>query len=171
MNKTKNIKLKKMFRGFWNNQRAFVSVMALLLSNIFLILGMSVFSIALRESILSSGAKESLAAFYAADGGIECALYWDIKGEVFSTSTPAVKINCARQDITVSFSSCGEGCGKNVFEILFAPNPNDGEAYTFPCAQVEVKKEGAGTFIKSYGRNTCDEGNVRRVERAWSVVY
>ncbi len=155
-----------------NNNKAFVSMIALLLANIFLIIGLSVFNIAMREVILSSGAKESLFAFYAADGGMECALYWDVRENSFSTDTPSSPINCSGQDVSVTFiQDCGTDCSRNIFSLAYPPDR------TGTCVQVEVVKEFdsdtliKSTLIKSFGQNTCDENNERRVERAWKVTY
>ncbi|MCK4918456.1 MAG: hypothetical protein KAS02_01575 [Candidatus Pacebacteria bacterium] len=150
--------------------RAFVSMMALMLANIFLIIGMSVFSIALREIVLSSGSRESLFAFYAADGGMECALYWDIQQGVFSTSTaPASDISCSGQDLDVTFISYngdGGSYSRNLFDLAF---PEDGSG---TCVQVNILKNSDGsTVISSSGRNTCDSNSSKIVERTWRVSY
>ncbi|MCK5285766.1 MAG: pilus assembly PilX N-terminal domain-containing protein [Candidatus Pacebacteria bacterium] len=148
-----------------NTDRAFVSMIALMLANIFLIIGLSIFNIALRELTLSSGAKESLFAFYAADGGMECALYWDIQQNAFSTSTSPTHVNCSGQDAEVVFTTddCGGDCRKNTFDLSF---PSGSHAY------IELTKESDGdTVIVSAGQNTIDPNNSRRVERAWRVRY
>lgn len=146
--------------------RGFVSLIALLLGNIFLIIGLSVFNIALRELTLSSGSRESLFAFYAADGGMECALYWDLQGKVFATSSAPTKIDCNSQEIPVTFENLGYG-GESFFEFLFIEGDINSQ-----CVEVYVRKEDDGdTIIRSYGKNTCDTSNTRRVERAWQVSY
>ncbi|MFH0846010.1 MAG: pilus assembly PilX N-terminal domain-containing protein [Patescibacteria group bacterium] len=146
----------------------FVSMIALLLANIFLIIGLSVFNIALREFTLSSGSRESLFAFYAADGGMECALYWDLKEGVFATSTSATELNCNNQTIAITSDRSVAGDGReNSFSYSFI----EGELNS-PCVTVYLnKKDDGGTVIRSYGKNSCDESNNRRVERAWQVTY
>ncbi len=52
---------------------------AVLVSSLLLALGLAIFNITYKELILSSGARESATAFYAADAGLECALFWDRK--------------------------------------------------------------------------------------------
>ena len=154
--KAKNYKLR--------TERAFVSMISLLLANVFLIIGLSVFNIALREVILSSGARESLFAFYAADGGMECALYWDIRENAFSTSTAVSSVNCSEQDAVVGFfQDCGADCSRSVFNLTYPSGA---------CVQVEVSKlPEEKTRIKSFGQNTCDTSSLKRVERAWKVTY
>ncbi|MCK5021640.1 MAG: pilus assembly PilX N-terminal domain-containing protein [Candidatus Pacebacteria bacterium] len=160
--------------NFQHFNNGFVSVLAILLANVFLILGLSVFNIASRELTLSSGARESLFAFYAADGGMECALYWDIKqsGTFATSSEEAIEsLNCNKQDASIIFSDLGGGNGKSEFELNFAPDSPSKPVEFYPCVQVEVFKRATTTSIRSYGRNTCDIDNARRVERAWEVTY
>ena len=157
----------------------FVSLIALLLANVFLLIGMSVFAISIKELSLSFGGRESLFAFYAADGGMECALYWDIQNDTFATSTTAVvekTITCAGQDITFDVNTdLSSGVGSSEFNFNFAPSPYSDD--TFPCVVVAVEKKfhpitgDLITEIISRGRNSCDTNDPRRVERAWRVTY
>jgi len=57
--------------------RGFTLFYALLVTSLLLALGLAVFNITLKELLLSSDARESQNAFYAADAALECALYWD----------------------------------------------------------------------------------------------
>lgn len=52
---------------------------AVLTASLLLAIGIAIFNITYKEFILSSGARESANAFYAADTGLECALFWDLK--------------------------------------------------------------------------------------------
>jgi len=148
-------------------QRGFVSLIALLLANVFLMIGMSVFAISLKELSLSFGGRESNIAFYAADGGMECALYWDIQQDVFATSTsPSGVINCAgHDDIAITYTPNGLE-GTSSFEFSFGSDDSD------PCVIVSVyKRSDMKTVIISRGRNNCNLSDSRRVERAWRVTY
>ncbi len=153
--KLKNMKMRK---------AGFVSLIALLLANVFLLIGMSVFAISIKELGLSFGGRESLFAFYAADGGMECALYWDIQNGAFATSSPATEITCNNKTISVS-----DDAGARVFDYSFDTAGND---VTLPCVSVVVtKRVDLVTEIISRGRNNCDTNDPRRVERAWRVIY
>jgi len=59
--------------------RGFTLFYAVLVSSLLLALGLAIFNITYKELILSAGARESAVAFYAADAGLECALFWDRK--------------------------------------------------------------------------------------------
>src|SRR3989344_4229619 len=60
-------------------RRGFTLLFAMIISSIVLSIGLGIFNIALKELVLSSAARESQFAFFAADTGTECALYWDIR--------------------------------------------------------------------------------------------
>lgn len=56
---------------------------AVLVSSVLLSIGIFILNISKKEVILSSIGRESVIAFYAADGGVECAHYWDAHGDAF----------------------------------------------------------------------------------------
>ena len=58
-------------------KRGFVLAFSLLISSIVLALAFGIFNILLKQIVLTGSAKDSQIAFYAADAGAECALYWD----------------------------------------------------------------------------------------------
>lgn len=121
--------------------------------------GMAIANIALRELALSSAGRESQFAFYAADTGAECALYWDRQKDIFDDGAPPT-FRCAGRDIT----SSPDGT-KTFFTVNLSDDVNA------PCALVEVDKT-VGTKIESRGRNDCGTGdNPARVERAIRVRY
>jgi hypothetical protein len=166
-------------------ERGYTLLFAVLVSSVVLAMGLSILSISRKEVILSSASRESVAAFYAADAGLECALYWDQYG-MFATSTPgptapARSITCgSTPPITTgttypdgSVSRIGGGGNTNGvshFIIDFTLDAKDPQPY---CSVVEVTKFMQSgvvqTIIDSKGYNTCDPENPRRVERALVV--
>ena len=72
-----------------SNQRGFTLLLAALVASIVLALGSSIFEIASKEVTLSAMGRDSQFAFYAADQGAECALYWDLRFGYFATSAPS----------------------------------------------------------------------------------
>lgn len=60
--------------------RAFALLYAVMTSSIILAVGVSIISIALKQLSISTLGRESQYAFYAANAGAECALYWDFHG-------------------------------------------------------------------------------------------
>ncbi|MBI5004629.1 MAG: hypothetical protein HZC04_00370 [Candidatus Lloydbacteria bacterium] len=135
----------------------FVLLYAVLVASIALSVGLSIYSIALKELRISSSSRDSQLAFYAADAGTECALYWDVQERAFSTSTQNA-ITCAGSSMTVG--------GGVISDFSLPALPNGA------CASVNVNKSSpVQTVVTSRGYNTCNLGDPRRVERALRVTY
>jgi len=140
----------------------FTLLYSVLVTSLLLAIGIAILNISVKEVILSGSSRDSQFAFYAADAGIECALYWDIKHRSFATSTTAI-INCGGDE----FPPVGKKISPFVSEFTMRFLPQD------YCAKVTVEKfeSPSRTEIESRGFNTCDENNPRRVERALRVTY
>lgn len=145
-------------------QSGFTLFVAIVVMGTLLLISMGIVSLAVRQNILASASRESQYAFYAADTGIECALYWDNKNptgvSAFSSSTNSTIITCLDQERTVG----GDPSGISNFDFLFTPEPY------FVTVMVD-KSEVGSTTIESRGYNTQDSSNPRRVERAIRVTY
>lgn len=91
-----------------NGKRGFTLLLAALVSSIALAVGISIFSIVNKQIQLSSMGRDSQFAFYAADGAADCALFWDVRRQVFSTTTPPAPppdpnaVTCATQSVAVT---------------------------------------------------------------------
>lgn len=148
-------------QGKQSNQKGFTLFMAMVITATLLLIAGGVANLAIRQSLISNAGKESQMAFYAADTGMECALYWDINNpsgsSAFSVSTGS-NIVCNDQTVTVGGSSVS-----TFGPINFAPDPY--------CVFVTVEKNGTATEIESRGYNTCDLSSPRRVERAVRASY
>ncbi len=160
-------------RSTLHDARGFTLLYAVLMSSLLLTIGLGIFNITIKELLLSSAGRESQFAFYAADTGAECALYWDFKFDSFGTTSDSA-ITCngvlmgGTDPGTPYSNTCCGGAGPNVasiFTLDFAPEPY--------CVTVYVTKlEGPDrTTIESRGYNTCDPGNPRRVERTILVTH
>jgi len=169
-----------------NKREGFVILIAVLLAVVFSLIGASIFSISLKELVLSSGGKDSQFAFYAADSGADCALYWDLKYNKFATSTYSVaptNLNCSEQNVTNSPTNWVWGAtvdgqvtdlkhGGTIFGFDLYP----GDSFRNDCVIVSVlkTKKDNGTYstkIISRGYNTCEPDSSRRVERAVEINY
>lgn len=69
-------------------EKGFVLAFSLLISSIVLALAFGIFNILLKQIVLTSSARDSQIAFYAADAGAECALYWDTHTSRTITNSP-----------------------------------------------------------------------------------
>lgn len=136
-----------------------------------ILVSFSVISLALKQIVISSTSRDSQAAFYAADSGVECALFWDLKntgGSLFATSTGNQTISCNSISSTVTKTlDAGTGVGTSTFSYSFTPDPY--------CVSVWVTKSYNGSTIKTNiearGYNSCSTTNQRRVERAIRANY
>ena len=84
-------------RGPARRQAGFTLLLAALIASIVLTLASAIFSIAKKQVTLASLSQQSQYAFYAADSGAECALYWDIRPQpvgYFATVTPNLTPTC-----------------------------------------------------------------------------
>ena len=131
-------------------QRGFTLLLAALVSSIVVAIGTSIFVIAQKQLILSSISRDSQYAFYAADTGAECALYWDFRHELFPTTTQiSVPLSCDAQGIDTTSPAAG------VSEFDFTAS-----GY---CTHVKVTKTTVDgnriqTEIRADGHNVKPEG-------------
>lgn len=81
-------------------QKGFTLFVALIVSSMLLAVGFSLSNIILKQLIFSTSGKESQLAFYAADSGAECALFWDRKDMLgYTTYTGAFATSTATAEI------------------------------------------------------------------------
>lgn len=152
-----------------HGKRGFTLLFAVLVANLILAIGIATFALTVKQVTLSSVGRESQFAFFAADSGIECALYWDFTSQAFSATEAIDQIVCNGTTITEADDGGaigGRGYGNpTTFTFTFPPDPF--------CAQVSVTKYDSPrrTVIDSRGYNTCDTGNPRRVERGIRANY
>ena len=171
---------------FSKKNRGFTLLFAVLTASVLLSLALAIFNQIYKSLLLSSAGKESLAAFYAADSGVECAFYWDLKHDpinsfpnsIFATSSYSVNyggsnlISCNEQKFNQTWTVTSDlFSATTVFNLSFGGGifPTEG------CSEVTVNKTVSGdnifTTIESRGYNICDAGSPRKVERAIQVTY
>lgn len=166
-----------------NSKRGVALLFAIVVSMILFTILAGVLNIALKETIFSMSVKNSNDAFYAADSGIECALYNDkTTSTIFAFNSTDGSISCLQRDITVLRSGSSD-----TYEFEFKTTNMIDQT----CAKVVVKKvydttvDPSGdpvllsTTITSRGYNkggnidtgTCDQANIKSVERVLEVRY
>ncbi len=158
-----------------NNQKGFVALFTVLIVSVILAMAIGIASISLKEIVLSSSATEGSKAFYAADSGIECALYYDRVNGIengFFNATPDFSCNGnVPGGPPTGPDSDFEANEVYTFEIPFGAQ---GEL----CADITVKRQVTSgllynTLIESKGSNLpCyDIDNPKKVERSIRVTY
>ena len=159
--------MKNLFRKI-KDSRGFTLLYASLIGALLLAIASGIFSIIFKELVLTSSSRESFFAFYSADSGLECALYWDLNERLFATSSQSVPdttgVSCNEIPFASNWSITSDANSAiTVFELSYPP-----EEY---CATVTVTKSDNDTLIESRGYNTCNTSNPRRVERGIKAQY
>ncbi len=159
--------------------KGFTMLVAIVTTSLLLIVSYMVVNLAFKQLTISSFNKESQYAFYAAESGIECAVFWDLKDSAsskFSTST-ASSITCNGESPISGGSQSIPGGGTSLIGGGGNGSPTSLFYLTFTkgCAVVRVTKAYVGavlqTTIDSRGYNTCNTSVIRRVERGVTLKY
>ncbi len=160
--------------------KGFTLLVAIITTSMLLIVSFVVVNIAYKQLLIADASEQSQYAFYAADAGIECAVYWDLAQSAespFATDAAGSVISCNGQNISTgsqtidtipSGTSLIGGGGANAtstFQLNFVYGSNS-------CAIVRIGKHPNDlTIIDSRGYNTCDTENPRRFERGVTLTY
>jgi|SRR3989344_1075525 len=159
------------------NNEGFTLLISIVTTSLLLLVSFVVVNVSLKQLVAANVNQESQYAFYAADSGTECAVYWDLKNgpvSAFDISTPGV-ISCSRQNISTGSQTVptnppvqsrigGGGAGNRT--SIFSLN------FTKGCAIVQVTKNPDGsTTVDSRGYNTCNLSASRRFERGVTLQY
>lgn len=151
--------------GAESSRSGFVILFAVMLSSIILAITLGVSNISIKEINFSTSAKNANDAFFAADTGVECALFYDKTGPnnaFTSGSGIPIPMNCAGNDITLSLN-------EDIWSFSVANLGSSGNA----CANVTLKRNintsATATKIISKGYNNCTLNN--KVERELEVTY
>lgn len=146
--------MKKIFEQLKSAHQGFVILFTVLISSIILMIGFGIFSIATRQTILSGTAREAQNAFYAADAGVECALYFQTHSQVFeSTGFPGVASSdwpsCGSTGNVINGAGTpGLATDPARFDIMIDPIQKT-------CAHVSVYDVGNTRRIIAQGYNIC----------------
>ena len=156
------------------NNKGFVLLFAVTLTAILFAIAIGISNIALKELNFSTSAQDSNDSFFAADVGVECALYED-KSAKFpaQTTNPNLTISC--NNTVPTFSTSGTTASYD-FTMLALGNTNKS------CVKVTVFKEWfantsiVNTLVTSRGYNlggdgSCGSTSSRLVERELDVRY
>lgn len=155
------IEILNKIKGNIQGAKGFSIFLSLLIMSIAATIAFSVFEIFYLQILMTSNIKDSQTAFYAADSGLECIYYWDIKEEAIDAGLP---ITCVNSTKTLNLPTNDD------FKLYFS----DGS-----CATIKViftNPEPDTKSIQSYGRNKyggadCDNSYPRRVERGIQNDY
>lgn len=148
-----------------NTRRGFTLLMSVLIASVLLALGYEIYNLAVKEVALSSSGRESQFAFFAADTGIECALWADTTLDAFATSSDVLELDCGTATSTLSRAYSGSDY-VTTFELITGAAPRT------QCSNIVVtRREPKRTIIESFGHNNCILTDPLRLERAIRVTY
>lgn len=161
------------------DKKGFVILIAVLVASLMISIGAFIANIAVKELSLSVSGRDSQVAFYAADAGIECALYHDLHVSQFATSSSdsgpgTLNCNSTTTPIVVTGLSTATR-GVSQFEVSFPQNTGDDPELS-PYGLIRITKNNIGTasdetIIESRGYNIKSTASSKRVERALEVTY
>ncbi|HUO56283.1 MAG TPA: pilus assembly PilX N-terminal domain-containing protein [Candidatus Paceibacterota bacterium] len=148
------------------NKRGFALLIAAMVAAVVLLIASSIFDIAQKQVILASISQQSQYAFFAADTGAECALYWDDRIQYFGPGAPndpdgllqGGNISCDNQNPAVTNTNAGGPVPP------FNPNggnhPSSPYNYTLEfTVTLNNNAECADVFITKCAGSIDDNGN------------
>lgn len=155
------------------SRRGFTLLLAALVASIVLSLGSSIFLIAKKQVTLSSLGRDSQFAFYAADTGAECALYWDIRHAAFGATAPS-GATCDGVPMTQTVTEGDRSTPP--YEITFQMDLFTNSGGSGNCVQVHVQKNDSNPFtvIRADGYSTpCGviDTSARALQRSVELQY
>lgn len=122
-------------------EQGFTLLYAMLIITMVLIASSAILSISMKELRLSVVGRDAAEAYYAAESGYECAVYW------------------ARQSAS-TYQCLGQSGSITNFTLTF-PNGS--------CATVQT--DTTNRVVTARGYNTCASGAANRVERGKRAIY
>ena len=148
-------------------QAGFAMLFTVLLVSLILTIALSISDLTLKQTLLSSLAKDSQIAFYQADAGVECGMYQDITlGNFPLGKSPAQVPNqfyCGENSMTMDLSS-----SLNDYFVF----KEDLAGTASPCFSIVFDKvtTPGSNKVQTRGYNRCSV-SPRQVERALEVSY
>jgi hypothetical protein len=136
-----------------HTKKGFALLVAVLISSVVLAVGLSMLNITLKQYIFSGIGRESEIAFYAADAGIECALYFDTSSVagLFDLTSPGGNFTC--MGVTENAPAGGTSGTAKEFEFEWSTS---GQTV---CTKIGITKYfDAGSSIDMGTWGTCDAG-------------
>ncbi len=165
--------------------RGFTLLFASLIVSLILSVGLAIAHITLTEFTLSSAGRDSQFAFYNADSGLECALYYE--NNIAATDEDKFFPYYDGSDIVggtdadVSSLYCGEAFAENVVinegsAIASTTTSFDIETASGSCFSVIVEKRSYSSvstdvYMESRGYSSCNTASPRRVERGLYTTF
>lgn len=181
-----------------HKKRGMALLIAVIATSALLLASIAISDIAFKQQLISYSGRESKIAFYAADAGLECALFHDLKVENFFPTPGTVPLNqvdglnCDENENFSAYEPPDDSDidGNSAVTSRFSYNLDSEFCIIVDVAKIDDASAGIKTRITSRGYNThCtfDDGvpggddipggvpaitpGPRNVERALEVTY
>ncbi|MES2225087.1 MAG: hypothetical protein V4478_03830 [Patescibacteria group bacterium] len=147
-------------------RKGFAMLFTVLVISIILSIGLGIANTTFKQTVLSNLAKDSQLAFYQADSGVECGLYYDLTAGQLPRGTD---ISQAQQtllcgDTTLVFQPTQSHTDYFVYN-QDAPSPSS------PCYSITFDKtDELKNIVSARGFSTC-ASTAQQVERGLMVRY
>ncbi|MDQ3244759.1 MAG: hypothetical protein M3P22_00195 [bacterium] len=171
-----NLKNKISFFKRLKQNKGFALLFVIVISSIILSVALGLADVSYKEILFSTSNRVSNDAFYAADTGVECALYWDLGSSTsfFGVDPQVSGVTTRCTNIIIDIFTTIPGMPNSWIFYLYGLG-SSGNA----CVKVEVTKNISPTNqtkIVASGYNigdapTCTSTNTNRVERQLEVTY
>ena len=160
-----------------NYKKGITLFVAVLVASVATLFSFAISDIALREVFLAQTGKDSQEAFFAANSGIECALFWDLKKGIFTPDTGG-PVTCNENTRNTQVDDNGDTWDLSfplAFPLFGGSNPDD-PCFIIDTVSKAIEEEDGQvvsivTEIIVKGYNTCDTESPRRLERALRIEY
>jgi Tfp pilus assembly protein PilX len=148
-----------------SSSRGFTLLIAVIFTSVVLAVALALLDVSYKQITLASSARQSQYAFYAADSGVECALFQDSEDTFDYTSEPVSgSFMCEGQTVDFRAPAASGGSRSTTFSI---PCAGGGTS-----ADITVQKLATGnTNLYSNGYNNCSASDPQRVQRGEEAHY
>lgn len=148
-----------------NKKNGFVVLYAVLVTTVIVAVGLIMSNIMVKQIILSTTGRDSQKAFYAANAGLECVIFWDREYEAFGYFISGIyendiysPIECNGQPIDIENGARSDGY-KDDITIQF-PDTN-----SMAIVSIDKNTSNPNSIIISKGYNSTDLSSPRLVQR------
>lgn len=149
-------------------KKGFAMLFTVLIVSLILSIAIGISNLTLKQTILSSLAKDSQISFYQADTAVECGMYYDAADAFPLGTTPGAvsgPIVCGESQFLIDLSQ------SDTDYLVFLQSLSD---QSQPCSSIVFDKKtlasSSETIVQGRGYNVCST-NPRQVQRALEVRY
>ncbi|MDB5265240.1 MAG: hypothetical protein JWN64_811 [Parcubacteria group bacterium] len=158
--------------------RGFTLLIAVVMTSVLLSVALALIDVSYKQVLLASTARLSGIAIYAADSGVECALYYDrLATFAYGTAPSSQSITCNGTSVPVTTTTYSSSIQKTTFTMPCVAGAQS-DITMYKTNGVATCNFSAGssapvssTCIYTTGYSSCNSADLRRVERAYKVTY